>query len=85
MPELIQTLKSFKQQKSEDRKFTASLKGIDLESDVEDEAIQGKTFDDVQRRAMGINASGDDIVSLQGSFAAQAGFGIGAGLGYTEE
>jgi hypothetical protein len=85
MPELIQTLKSFKKQKSEDRKFTASLKGIDLDLDEEDEKAQGKTFEDVQRQALGINASGDDIVSLQGNFAAQAGFGIGAGLGYAKE
>jgi hypothetical protein len=85
MPELIQTLKSFKKQKSEDRKFTASLKGINIDIDEEDKAPQGKTFEDVQRKALGIKASGDDIVSLQGSFAAQAGFGIGAGLGYTEE
>jgi hypothetical protein len=85
MPELIQTLKSFKKQKSEDRKFTASLKGIDIDIDEEDAQPQGKTFEDIQRRALGIKASGDDIVSLQGSMAAQAGFGIGAGLGYTEE
>jgi hypothetical protein len=25
------------------------------------------------------------VVSLQGSFAAEAGFGIGAGLGYSKE
>jgi hypothetical protein len=85
MPELIQTLKSFKKQKSEDRKFTASLKGIDLDVDEEDEGKPRKTFDDIQRQALGIKASGDDIVSLQGDFATQAGFGIGAGLGYTEE
>jgi hypothetical protein len=85
MPELIQTLKSFKKQKSEDRKFTASLKGIDLDVDEEDSETQGKTFEDVQRQALGINASGDDVVSLQGILAAQAGFGIGAGLGYTKE
>ena len=85
MPELIQTLKSFKKQKSEDRKFTASLKGIDLDVDEEDSEPQTKTFDDVKRKALGIEASGDDIVSLQGSLAAQAGFGIGAGLGYTKE
>jgi hypothetical protein len=85
MPELIQTLKSFKKQKSEDRKFTASLKGINIDIDEEDSQQQGKTFEDIQRKALGIKASGDDIVSLQGSIAAQAGFGIGAGLGYTEE
>ena len=43
---------------------------------------EGPSFEDVQRRALGINASGDDVVSLQGPLAASAGFGIGAGLGY---
>jgi len=36
-------------------------------------------------RAAGINATSNDVVSLQGNFAAQAGFGIGAGLGYSRE
>jgi hypothetical protein len=85
MPELIQTLKSFKKQKSEDRKFTASLKGIELDIDEDEEVQEGKTFEDIQRKALGINASGDDILSLQGSLAANAGFGIGAGLGYSKE
>jgi len=44
-----------------------------------------KTFEDIQRKALGINASGDDILSLQGPLAASAGFGIGAGLGYSKE
>ena len=86
MPELIQTLKSFKKQKSEDRKFAAGLKGIELNIDEDEEEVpQGKTFEDIRRKALGINASGDDILSLQGSLAANAGFGIGAGLGYSKE
>jgi len=64
---------------SEKRRFLASIQGIDLGKDSEEE---GPSFEDVQRRALGINASGDDIVSLQGQLAAGAGFGIGAGLGY---
>ena len=52
MPELIQTLKSFKKQKSEDRKFTASLKGIDLDVDEKDEGTQGKTFEDAVQKFM---------------------------------
>jgi len=36
-------------------------------------------------RAAGINATSNDVVSLQGRFAAEAGFGIGAGLGYSTE
>ena len=86
MPELIQTLKSFKKQKSEDRKFAAGLKGIEINIDEDEEEVQeGKTFEDIQRKALGINASGDDILSLQGPLASDAGFGIGAGLGYSRE
>lgn len=63
-----------------DRKFQASLKGVQLEEQEE----EGKSFEDVRRQAAGIETSGDDIVSLQGSFAKEAGFGIGMGLGYTK-
>ena len=82
MPELIQTLRSMQKTESEKRKFLASIQGIDLnESEPED----GPSFEDVQRRALGINASGDDVVSLQGPLAAQSGFGVGLGLGYVKE
>lgn len=80
MPELIQTLKSIQKLESDKRRFLASIQGVNLEGDGEEK--EGPSFEDVQRRAMGITARGNDIVSLQGQFAAQAGFGIGAGLGY---
>ena len=82
MAELIQTFKAMQKTESERRKFLASIQGIDLNDEVQEE---GPTFEDIQRRALGINASADDVVSLQGSFAAQAGFGVGAGLGYSKE
>jgi hypothetical protein len=82
MPELIQTLKSIKKAELEERKFLAALQGKDLG---EDQDEQGKTFDDIRRKAFGIDASADDITSLQGEFAAEAGFGIGMGLGYSKE
>jgi len=80
MPEIIQTLKSMQKTESEKRRFLASIQGVDLGRD--DEEQEGPSFEDVQRRAFGINASGNDIVSLQGQLASGAGFGIGAGLGY---
>ena len=82
MPELIQTFKSMQKSESEKRKFLASIQGIDMG---QEENENSTTFEDVQRRALGIEASADDVVSLQGSFASQAGFGIGAGLGYSKE
>ena len=83
MPELIQTLKAIQKDESGKRKFLASIQGINL--DDESNSDEGPSFDDIKRRAMGIEAVGDDVVSLQGSFAAEAGFGIGAGLGYSKE
>jgi len=66
----------------EKRRFLASLQGINLN---EEQKEEGPTFEDIQRRAAGITTSQDDVVSLQGQFAAEAGFGIGAGLGYSKE
>ena len=83
MPELIQTFKSMQKSESEKRKFLASIQGVDLGQ--EEETQEGSSFEDIRRRALGINASSDDVVSLQGQFASEAGFGIGAGLGYKKE
>jgi hypothetical protein len=82
MPELIQTFKSMQKTEDEKRKFLASLQGVDLNTE---EKKEGPTFEDIQRRALGIEASADDVVSLQGPLAVQQGFGIGAGLGYSKE
>jgi hypothetical protein len=82
MPELVQTFKSKQKAESDNRKFLAGIQGIDLGKDDEEEV---RSFEDVKRKAMGISASADDIVSLQGSFASESGFGIGAGLGYFKE
>jgi hypothetical protein len=83
MPELIQTLKSMQKTESEKRKFLAGIQGVELNE--EEVTNEGPTFDDIKRRALGIDASKDDVVSLQGALAAESGFGIGAGLGYVKE
>lgn len=82
MPELLHTIENMQEKEKENRIFLASMQGVDLR---DDEKKESKTFDDVRRKAYGIKASGDDIVSLQGQFAAEAGFGIGMGLGYSKE
>lgn len=82
MPELIQTFSSMQKTESEKRKFLASIQGIDLEGGGQEET---SSFEDVRRRALGIDADPSDVVSLQGQFAEEAGFGIGAGLGYQKE
>jgi hypothetical protein len=84
MPELVQTFKSMQKTESEKRKFLASIQGVDLNEN-SNENKEGSSFEDVKRRALGVTASADDVVSLQGAFASEAGFGIGAGLGYSIE
>ena len=83
MPELLLTIKAKQKADQENRIFLASLQGVDLRDDQENK--EAKTFDDIRRKALGINASADDVISLQGSFAAEAGFGVGMGLGYSKE
>ena len=77
---MIQTFKAMQKTEEDKRKFLASLQGISLDGE---ENQEEKTFDDIRRKALGINADSDDVISLQGTFASEAGFGIGAGLGYT--
>lgn len=68
MPELIQTFKALHKKSG----------------DFEETESEGPTFDDIRRKALGIETSKDDVVSLQGPLAAEAGFGIGMGLGYSK-
>ena len=84
MPELITTLQAIKKREHDQKKFHASLKGVDI-GEYETEEGGSSKFDDMRLRAAGINATSNDVVSLQGRFAAEAGFGIGAGLGYSTE
>jgi hypothetical protein len=83
MPEMVQTFKSMQKTESEKRKFLASIQGVDLDESSNNE--EGSSFEDVRRRALGITTSANDVVSLQGGLAAEAGFGINAGLGYRIE
>lgn len=85
LAELMSILEQKREIDYQDKKFTASLKGIDL-----DEA-SGKQEEDpweamkarVAAKASGIgNGNPNDITSLQGVKAQQAGFGIGQGLDY---
>jgi hypothetical protein len=83
MPELLMTLEAMRKREHNEKKFQASLKGVDI-GEYQEES-KGNKFDDIRLRAAGIDATADDVVSLQGAFAAEAGFGIGAGLGYSKE
>lgn len=82
MPELIKTLEAYHKRRETDMRFQASLQGASFD---DEEKAEVKTFDDVRRKALGIEADSKDVVALQGPFAQEAGFGIGAGLGYSKE
>jgi len=82
MPELINTFKAIQKTEDEKRRFLASIQGVDLKGE-DEETKKGPTFEDIRRKALGIKANAEDVVSLQGPLAREAGFGIGAGLGYT--
>jgi hypothetical protein len=85
LAELMSILEQKREMDYQDKKFTASLKGIDLDD------ATGKQEDDpweamkarVAAKASGIgNGNPNDITALQGITAQQAGFGIGYGLDY---
>jgi hypothetical protein len=78
----LQTIESLQKREKDNRIFLASLQGVDIRDEQES---KGPTFEDIRLRAMGIEASTDDVVSLQGQMAQEQGFGIGLGLGYSKE
>ena len=85
MPELLATLEAKRKQDHEEKKFMAAIQGINL-----DESSGGtkgqKEWEDLKARVFSGGQSSDsgDILSLQGQNAVKAGFGIGAGLEYTD-
>lgn len=81
MPELIATLEAKNEEDYQHKKFLAALKGINLD---ESSSSGGSTWEEIKARAYskGQTSNPNDIVSLQGGAAEQAGFGIGVGLDY---
>lgn len=82
MPELIITLEAKNKADYEDKRFLASLQGIDLEG--ENSSNGQKKWEEMKTKFLsgGATSNANDIISLQGKAAAQAGFGIGMGLDY---
>lgn len=67
--ELLATINAIREKEARDKKFLAALQGIDLD----EESTSSSGQQDL-----------GDIKNLQGYSAAQEGFGIGMGLGYSE-
>lgn len=83
MPELLHTLEIMQKKDEEEKRFLASLQGVNLG---EEQSEEGPTFEEVQMKALGIDTGiKNDIVGLRGSLASQKGFGINEGLGYSQE
>lgn len=83
MPELTHTLKSKREYEYENKKFFAAIQGINID---EGQNKSHSSFEDIKARVFsnGAAKNADDILSLQGINAQQAGFGIGLGLDYVD-
>ena len=79
MPELIVTLQAKQKEDYENKKFTAALKGVDLDKN---SSSGQQKWEEIKARAFsgGQTSTPNDILALQGGAAKQAGFGIGMGL-----
>lgn len=80
MQELTATLQIKRELDYSDKKFSASIQGVDLDKNSgngnEWENLKAKVF------SKGATTNGNDILALQGANAERAGFGIGMGLDY---
>lgn len=80
MPELIAILESKSESDYADKKFFAAIQGVDLEKDSGRQDEWTKLKDRVFNK--GKSVDDDDVTSLTGRKAQEAGFGIGMGLSY---
>jgi hypothetical protein len=87
--ELMQVLSITRDLDYEEKKFSAALQGIDLDSQSGKSSgeVKGQQeWENMKARVFSRGATEDanDVLSLQGPKAKKAGFGIGMGLGYTD-
>lgn len=82
MPELTAILIAIREGQHQERKFFAAIQGVDIEAG--DSKNSSNAWEDLKSRVFSGGQANDsnDIISLQGINAQQAGFGIGAGLEY---
>lgn len=80
MFELNALLDSKREKDYSDKKFTAALKGIDL--DEQTGRSEEDPWEAMKARVFGGTDNPNDILAYQGPNAAKAGFGIGMGLDY---
>lgn len=82
MPELLSILEEMNNKDFEDKKFLASLQGVNLDGGGEGASLS--KWEEIKARAFsgGKTSNPNDILALQGKAAQRAGFGIGMGLDY---
>lgn len=85
IPELIAIANANKEKIEREQRFAAALQGIDLGTDRSQGS--GRTFEEIMSAGGSdeLSEGDNDIINLNGSRAAQAGFGIGLGLTYGTE
>jgi hypothetical protein len=88
--ELMQILSITRDLDYEEKKFSAALQGIDLDSQTGKSGgeVKGQQeWENMKARVFSRGATDDanDVLSLQGPKAKKAGFGIGMGLGYEDQ
>jgi hypothetical protein len=87
--ELMQILSITRDLDYEEKKFSAALQGIDLDSQNGNgnQEVKGQQeWENMKARVFsgGTTEDSNDVLSLQGPQARKSGFGIGMGLGYTD-
>lgn len=85
MPELVAILSVKREHDYDDKKFAAAMQGVDLDKESGKSKGQ-KEWEDMKARVFskGKATDSNDVLSLQGINAQQAGFGIGMGLDYED-
>jgi hypothetical protein len=90
--ELMQILSITRDLDYEEKKFSAALQGIDLDSQSGKNNNSGEVrgqqeWENMKAKVFSRGATSDanDVLSLQGPKAKKAGFGIGMGLGYEDQ
>jgi hypothetical protein len=81
MPELVATLEAKRETDYNEKKFFAAIQGIDIDQ----QSGKQNAWEEMKARVFsgGQAKDANDILALQGQNAANAGFGIGNGLGYS--
>lgn len=89
LEELMKILETIRDLDYQEKKFSAALKGIDLDEQTgkNDAEVKGQQeWENLKARvySRGATTDANDILSMQGQNAASAGFGIGFGLDYED-